>query len=408
MDHRKYTAFQVFLKAVPDPRQARGKVHGWHFLLLGICGALLSGQQTGTAIAEWVIVHAEEIAAFVGIRLRRRPSSATVRRALRYVDVEALERVIAEHNQALDKEDQTSGRVAGADGQPLCGWAIDGKEVRGAGAHGAKVHLLSMVQHGSGITLAQQEVQEKTNEIPAVPELLAKRDLRGKVITLDALNTQRATAERILGQGGDYLMVVKKNQPALYADIETFFRGTLLPQEDDRDTYAYSGKGHGRLETRTLACSSGLSGYLSWPEAEQVARRCCRRVDIKSGKVTSEVTYAVTSLDRKRAGARQLEALWRGHWTIENREHYVRDVTLLEDRCQMHEGNAPRALAALKNGLLAALRYRGWRNIAGAIRYFAVSAARALAFLTGRTLAQGSVRTMKADRYSPTHAQAHP
>lgn len=396
MDCRKYTALFAFVKAVPDPRKAQGKVYPWEFLLLGVCGALLSGQQTGSAIADWVAAHAQEIAAFLGIHLRRTPSHSTLRRALRYMDVEALERIIAEHNRTLEMEDLASATVTGADGRPLCGWAIDGKEVRGAGAHGSKVHLLSIVQHRGGITVAQQQIEEKTNEIPMVPELLAGRDLRGKVITLDALNTQRATAQRILDQGGDYLMIVKENQRAMYADIETFFQATLLPQEDDRDTYTYSGKGHGRLETRTLTCSAGLGDYLGWPGAKQVAMRCCQRVDTKSGKVTCEITYVVTSLDRKRAGARQLEALWRGHWTIENRDHYVRDVTMLEDRCQMHKGNAPHALAALKNGLLAALRHHGWGNIAAAIRHFAVSARRALAFLTGRAPGRRSARVAKA------------
>ena len=96
-----------------------------------------------------------------------------------------------------------------------------------------------------------------------------------------------------------------------------------------------------------------------------------------------EVTYGVTSLERGQAGAYQLEAFWRAHWTIENRGHYVRDVTLLEDRCQMHKGSAPRALAALKNALLAALRHCGWGNCAEAVRYYGAFACRALAFLAG-------------------------
>lgn len=389
MDHRQFTSLLAFLKVVPDPRQARGKVFPWLFLWGVICGAVLSGHLNGSAIAEWGAEHWQEVAAFLHVTLRRAPSHSTLRRALRYVDIKALEQKIAEFTEALTKEGQASRGVAGADGQPLRGLAMDGKEVRGAGAHGVKVHLLSMVQHGSGATLAQREVGEKSNEIPVVPELLAGRDLRGAVVTLDALHTQRATAQRIIGQGGDYLMIVKGNQPTLYADIETFFQGTFLPQEDDRETYSYSSKGHGRLETRILTCSAGLSGYLDWPGAQQVIRRQCVRRVIRSGKVSHEVTYAVTSLDRQRAGAQQLEAVWRGHWTIENKGHYVRDVTLLEDHSQMHKGSAPQALAALKNALLAALRHLGWENIAEAIRYYAASVQRALAFLAGDVLGAG-------------------
>lgn len=397
MDHlRHFTSLLVSLKAIPDPRKARGKVFPWEFLLVGVCGALLSGHYSGSAIAYWVAAHWQEIAAFLRIPLRRPPSHSTLRRALRYVDILAVERVIAAHNQALDREDRVSGWVVGRDGQPLRGQSVDGKEVRGAGAYGDKVYLLSLVRHGSGITLAQEEVGVKTNEIRAVPKLLAGRDLKGTVTTLDAMNTQRATAQQIIDQGGDYVMVVKENQPTLYADIKTLFEATPLRQEDDRDTYGHSEKGHGRVETRILTSSAGLNDYSDWPGVKQVAKRCCRRVNAKSGKVETEVTYAVTSLDRKRAGARQVEAFWRAHWTIENKDHYVRDETLGEDRCQIHKGNAPRALAAFKNGLLAALRHDGWTNIAEAIRYFGVSVQRALAFLAGNGPGQGPARVADA------------
>jgi len=392
MDRNKFTSLLAFLKVVPDPRKARGKVFDWQLLWALLCGAVLSGHASGSAIAQWVAEHGQEVAACLKLTVRRMPSHSTLRRALRYVDIEALERRVAQFNRTLDKARSVGGQAVGADRQPLRGAAIDGKDVRGAGAHGVNVHLLSLVLHGSGITLAQAEVGEKTNEIPAVPKLLAGRDLTGLVITVDALNTQRATAERIIAQGGHYLMVVKENQPRLYADIEDFFRGTFLPAEDDRETYHYSGKGHGRLETRTLTCSAGLSTYLKWPGAKQVAKRQCRRRCIKSGKRHNEVTYAVTSLERCQAGAQQLEELWRGHWTIENKDHYVRDVTLAEDRCQIHEGNAPRALAALKNALLAALRYLGWANIAEAIRYYGASVRRALSFLVGIALWDGPVQ----------------
>lgn len=381
MDQPQYSSVLAVLKVVPDYRRARGKRYPWVFLWSAICGALLSGQHSGSAIAEWVVAHTPEVAAWLGIRLRRRPSPATVRRALRHVDVEALERAMAAFVQTLDATETDVG-VVGCDGALLQGQAVDGKAVRGAEAHGVKVHLLSVVRHGSGATLAQREVGEKTNEIPEVAPLLATCRVQGTVITLDALHTQRATARGILARGGDYLMVVKKNQPQLYADLETYFRD--LPPEAARDTCRTVGKAHGRREWRMLTCSPGLVDYLDWPGACQVARRHCHRVIIRSGETHDEISYAVTSLGPQRAGARQLEALWRGHWTIENRSHHVRDETQGEDRCQMHRGNAPRALAALRNGLLAALRHAGWDNVAQALRYYGVAAGRALALLGGQ------------------------
>ena len=386
MDRQEYTSFWAFVREVPDPRKARGKRFDWRYLLSIVCAALLSGQLTGSAIAEWAALHAEEMLKAVQESLqlvvRRIPSASTLRRALRKVDIQALEEQMARFGQVLDARDPVVGSITGADGEALRGQAVDGKEVRGAGKHGAKVHLVSLVRHGNGMALGQRKVTDKSNEIVAVPQLLQGRDLSGTVTTMDAMNTQRALAQQILAQHGDYLMQVKENHPTLYTDIKTFFdTPPALPGEDDRETYTTRGKAHGRLETRTLVCSSGLKGYLTWPGVEQVLQRTCRRVHLKSGKVEQETTYALTSLSRERARAPQLEALWRGHWSIENHEHYVRDETLKEDRCQIHKGNAPQALAALKNGILAALRYHGWTNIAEAIRYYGASVQETFAFL---------------------------
>ncbi len=130
-------------------------------------------------------------------------------------------------------------------------------------------------------------------------------------------------------------------------------------------------------------CSAVLLPYLHWPGGQQVFQRTCRRVLSKSGKSSEKVTYGITSLARQRAQAYHLEQFCRGHWTIENRSHYVRDETLKEDRVQIHKGHAPQALAALRNGLLMTLRYHGWANTADALRYFDASVARTFAFLTG-------------------------
>lgn len=107
-------------------------------------------------------------------------------------------------------------------------------------------------------------------------------------------------------------------------------------------------------------------------------RRRCRRVNAHTGEGRTQTRYGITSLARAQADAAQLEQLWRGHWAIENRVHYVRDVTLGEDAGQVHVGNAPHALATLRNALLNLFRGKGWQNIADAIRYYAASLAEAL------------------------------
>jgi predicted transposase YbfD/YdcC len=126
-----------------------------------------------------------------------------------------------------------------------------------------------------------------------------------------------------------------------------------------------------------------LVPYLHWPGGQQVFQRTCRPVSNKTGKVSEKVTYGITSLARQRAQAYQLEQFYRGHWTIENQSHYVRDETLREDRGQIHKGHAPQALAALRNGLLMTLRHQGWTDIADALRYYAASVTKAFTFLAG-------------------------
>ncbi len=169
-------------------------------------------------------------------------------------------------------------------------------------------------------------------------------------------------------------MVVKQNQPELYADIALLFQAPYCPDPaDSYDCYTYHEKGHGRLETRTLERSAALNAYVNWPGVGQVVRRTCERRILKTGKIGSEVTYGITSLSVQQATAAQVEALWRGHWGIENKVHYVRDVTLGEDAAQMHSGDAPQAVAALRNGILSLLRSKGATNIADALRHYGAS-----------------------------------
>jgi hypothetical protein len=136
------------------------------------------------------------------------------------------------------------------------------------------------------------------------------------------------------------------------------------------------------VDLRTLECSAALNAYLTWPGVGQVLHRTCQRVILKTGAIEEEITYGVTSLPPSEASAAHLEALWRGHWTIDNRVHYVRDVTWGEDASQVRSGNAPQALAALRNGLLSLLRARGWSQIADATRHYGAFAHRAIQLLS--------------------------
>jgi predicted transposase YbfD/YdcC len=366
MDQDKYTHLMDVVKGVPDPRKARGKRYKWSLLLGLICAGLAAGQQTAWAIGSWVKHQREDLCGL--LKVSSLPSYSTIYRTLRYLPIQSLEAHIAAYGQ---KVAEAEAGVEVADGQVLRGQCADGKEIRGANTHGANLRLLALVRHGSATILGEQRVAEGTNELGTLPDLLADRDLTGTVTTLDAIFTQRTIAQQIIDQGGHYLMVVKKNQPTLYEDIETLFEEPPLPTaEDDRQRYTYSDHGHGRLERRTLVASEMLNEYLDWPGVGQVMRRTCERTEISKGKTSCHDTYGISSLPRDLAMAKDLEGFWRMHWTIENPLHYVRDETLGEDRGQAWKGHTAQALAALRNGLLTALRHQGWSSIADALRFY--------------------------------------
>jgi len=370
-----------YLVDLPDPRHARGQRHEWLVILLILCVALVCGQKTVWAIAHWAFLHASQISAALGLTRRRLPSVSTFYRALRKVSLAALEHRVAAYGQAVNAQDPVSGCIRGLQNEILRGQAMDGKTLRGASAAGELVHLLSLVQHGSGVVLGQERVPATTTEITVVPALLAGRNLAGIVITKDALLSQRTIDQHILDQGGDYLTVVKKNQRDLWTALDLLFQAPPPPGQTVWPTYSYVGKGHGRLERRTLTSSPDLNDYVTWPGVQQVLRRTCHRIHLKTGEVEEETTYGLTSLSPERVNLQHIEFFWRGHWTIENRNHYVRDMTLGEDQCRMHTGSAAQALAALRNGVLIALRHQGWENIAAALRHYGASIQKALALL---------------------------
>ncbi len=362
MDKNEYTTLAEALAGVPDPRKRRGVRHSWRLVLTLIGAAMVAGQKHTHAIGQWVSEHTQTLLECLEPAGERLPSEATLRRALLAVDADVLEARLKGFTGGLDKGVPT-----------LRGQALDGKQVRGAGTHGRKVHLLSVVRHESAIVLAQVEVGTKTNEIGAAPALLAELELLNTVTTVDALLAQRSLAQQILDGGGHYLMVIKRNQPEMYEAIAQLFADPpWLPHERELEYWTHSswGKGHGRYETRVLEASSSLNGWLNWPGVGQVMRRQCKRVIVGTGEVEVETTYGITSLSHEQAGAPQLEGFWRGHWGIENKIHYVRDVTMGEDAGQIHKGSAPQVMAALRNSIISLLRHKGWKNIANALRHF--------------------------------------
>lgn len=187
--------------------------------------------------------------------------------------------------------------------------------------------------------------------------------LRGKVTTGDALYCQREYCREVIEAEGDYLLIVKANQRTLYEDIEFVFAEPVMGEEY---RFAEERGRHGdRDEVRRLWSTNALSEYLDWPGVQQVCK-IEREVEQK-GKATRDLRYAITSL-REQVGPEALLEYVRGHWRIENRLHYVRDVTMGEDASQVRKGSAPQVMAALRNVALGILRLMGATNIAETLR----------------------------------------
>ena len=220
-------------------------------------------------------------------------------------------------------------------------------------------------------------VGEKEAELSVAPELLAQVDLTELVVTGDALYAQKNLSRQVVEQGGDYFWVVKDNQPTLRAEIALLF--DQPPWGEEFATARKVGRHGDRWEERTLWASTALDDYLEWPDVQQVC--CLERMVTCKGATRKEVAYAITSLSPAQAGPLELLRWWRGHWSIENRLHYVRDVTMKEDASQVRSGAAPQVMAAVRNAVLGLLRQTGASNIAAALRHYSYKPLEALALL---------------------------
>lgn len=389
------------LAGVPDPRRRKGRRHSLVSILgVAVCALASAGHDTLTAIGEWAGRASQETLAALGVRRdpltgrRTPPAEATVRRVVARVDPAVLEDAVAAylrdrgaHQQAPRPEPEQAPRpesaVVPAVGEPLereqrrqarraaprrlaPAAAIDGKRLAGAvGPDGRHVHLLSATSHQTGVVLAQRRVDGKTNEIPELKPMTTGMDLDGWVTTIDALHTQRETARWLVEDcHSHYLMIIKENQPNLLAAAHAALSGT--DEQFAATTHDSDGRGHGRVERRRVRTvpASGTD----FPHAAQFFR-IVRRVGGLDGATTSkEVVYGVTSLTPGDAGPAAVAAHARGHWTCENKTHYVRDVTFGEDRSQVRTANAPQVLAALRNLVIGAFRLAGYANIAYARR----------------------------------------
>jgi predicted transposase YbfD/YdcC len=240
-------------------------------------------------------------------------------------------------------------------------------------------HLLSVYDLQAGKVLAQMEVDCKENEIVVAPQALAELNLAGKLISADAMHTQRGFSAQVVEAGGEYILPVKENQPRLYQDIQQLFapehpKPGFGKIRTDFASATQVSKGHGRLETRSITTSEMLNTHVDWPGLGQVYRLERQFNWLRAGicyKQTREIEYGITSLTRSEATPLQVLQSRREHWYIETGLHYRRDVTLREDATRMTTGDMGGIMAAINNLTLALIKQAGFHNAAQARRWFA-------------------------------------
>ena len=372
-----------YLSRLTDRRDARGirykLVHVLAFAVL----AKLAGEDRVTGISEWVWHRREALARMLGLSRTQAPHRTTYSRILgKVIDVEEFESVVCDFFASALGDGSEDGQWVQVN--------IDGKTLRGSISAGQTrgVHLLAAYVPDEHLVLAQVEVDGRENEIRAAPRLLESIDLRGKVVSGDAMLAQRELSMQIVDEGGQYIWTVKDNQPQLRDDIATLFEdGPSGSDFSAADRAAVTevttvGKEHGRLERRALRASADLNDYLDWPGAQQVfaVERHVER--IKDGRVTRQLSYGVTSLGPHQASAQLLLRMVRNHWQIENGLHYRRDETLREDWCHLRIGHAQRMMAAINNLVLGLILRRGARNVPRERRRYAAHWNEALKLIT--------------------------
>lgn len=349
------------LRLVPDPRARRGIRHALPGIVAAALAAVAAGARSFAAIGQWAGELTGEQMAELGLPRGVAPDASTFRKVLARLDAGALDQLAGAFMW-------TRTRVAA--GRRVI--AIDGKTVRGArGASNAAPHLVSALDHATGTVLGQLATAAKSNEIPAVRTLLAGFDLTGVVVTADAMHTQADTATAVTGAGGDYVLTVKASQPGLCAACKR------LPWRDVGSHSAVTA-GHGRRVRRTIKVVAAPA-WITFAGAAQVAQ--IRRTTTRAGKKTTDTAYVITSADYRAAPPAALAAWVQGHWGIENRAHWVRDVVYDEDRSQVRAGSAPQVMATLRNLAISLLRLSGATSIAAALRHHAARTERPIALL---------------------------
>lgn len=324
--------FEVFA-SIGDPRDGGHTCHHFGEILFIAFAAILCGVRSYELMEEFGGLREEWLRKWLKLP-HGIPCANTFSRVFQAIQPAAFARCIADHLASLGFA-MEGGQIA-----------IDGKALRGSrSGQTSHLHAVSAWACEAGITLAQTFVSEKSNEITAIPELLEMLNLKGAVVTIDAMGTQRAIAGKIVAEGGDYILSVKGNQGRLHDETRDQFAFALRqldPAKVDPQRWSFAQtkeSGHDRSETRQIVVCHDL-GWMDPATLNDWKGLACvimvhRDTLLGAGKTRSETSYYMSSLQNARAS--DLLGYIRGHWGIENRCHWVLDAIYREDHNQTRD-----------------------------------------------------------------------
>ena len=347
MEESAHVLLLRLFRDMPDPRMVGKVSHKLHDILVITVCAVLCGLEHWTQIEDFAKAHEAWFRTFLDLP-NGIPSHGTFGKVLAALDPDAFERRIQLWIHAL-LGSHTEGKHI----------AIDGKTLRRSfdrASGKAAIHMINAYVHENHAVLGQLKVDDKSNEITAIPSLLEMLQLKGATVTIDAMGCQRDIAQKIRDRSGHYVLALKGNQSALQEDVKTFMDDRIERRTTrDGDYYETVEKSHGRIETRkcwTCWQIDWLTERHHWPGlACMVAVECTRTVH---GKTSTERRYFISSHTGRQA--QKLALLIRNHWRVENQLHWTLDVSFNEDQCRVRIANAAENLARIRRISLILLK----------------------------------------------------
>lgn len=346
MTRTKFASIAIHFATLEDPRVARTQLHPLiNVVVIGLC-AVICGARHFTQMEEFGKNKRQWLAKFLDLQ-NGIPSHDVFNAVFACLKPEQFEACLLSWITSL--QEVTGGQVL----------AIDGKTLRGSYDQGdakAAIHMVSVWATANQVSLGSVTVDEKSNEITAIPRLLELIDVSGALVTIDAMGCQKEIAQKIVDQGADYVLAVKENQPKLHEAVTEFFKDQLENEfaETRCRTRTTKEKGHGRKETRSYYVAplpEDFSLREQWPTLRALGMAI--NVTQRDGKETAEVRYYILSTF---PSSRRFAEAVRGHWGIENNLHWQLDVTFGEDDLRIRRGHGPANMSILMRTALALLK----------------------------------------------------